>query len=72
MKMYIASDGWPFYQQKDGTLTDTPNARDCDLSYDSLDQLLSFDEDTREATLDERKRWAKVRYEHNNSFGKVK
>ena len=72
MKMYIGSDGWPFYQQEDGTLTDTPNACDCDLTYDSLDQLLSYDEDAREATLEERKRWAKVRHQHNISFGKVK
>ena len=48
MKIYITSDGWSFYQQEDGTLTDTPNAEDCDLAYDSLDQLLSVDEDTKE------------------------
>lgn len=70
MKMYITSDGWSFYQQEDGTLTDTPNATDCDLSYDSLDQLLSFDEDTREATLDEQKRYAKIRGEQIRALQK--
>ena len=64
MTMYITSDNWPFYLQPNGTLTDTPNATGCDLAYDSLDQLLYWDEDTREATLDERKHYAKVRYQN--------
>ena len=64
MKMYITSDGWSFYLQSDGTLTDTPDATDCDLAYDSLGQLLYWDEDTREATLDERKQYAKIRYQN--------
>ena len=50
MTMYITSDGWPFYLQPDGTLTDTFDPADCDLAWDSLDQLLEWDEDTREVT----------------------
>ena len=68
MTMYITSDNWPFYLQSDGTLTDTPNATSCDLVYDSLDQLLAWDEDTREATLAERKHYAKTRYENRKAL----
>ena len=57
MTMYITSDNWPFYLQYDGTLTDTPNPTDCDLAYDSLDQLLYWDEDARLATLEEYNRY---------------
>jgi len=53
MKLYIASDGWPFFLQADGKLTDTINPSDCDLGWDCLQDLLDWDEDTREATLEE-------------------
>ena len=53
MKLYIASDGWPFYLQEDGTLTDTPNPQQSDLGWDNLLDLIEWDEDTRLATVDE-------------------
>ena len=39
MKLYIASDGWPFYLQDDGTLTDTPNANQSDLGWNTVEEL---------------------------------
>ena len=71
MKMYITSDAWPFYVQTDGSLTDTPNPHESDLGFNSLQQLLSWDEDAREATLQERKNYAKVRYEHKQCLGEI-
>ena len=71
MKMYILSDGWPAYQQPDGTLTDTPSVTGFDLSWDSLDQIKQWDEDVREATLEERKHYAQVRYNHRVWIGEV-
>jgi len=53
MKLYIASDGWPFYLQDDGTLTDTPNPNQSDLGWNTLDELMAWDEDTRLATDEE-------------------
>lgn len=53
MKLYIASDGWPFYLQEDGTLTDTPNPLQSDLGWNTLKDLTDWDEDTRLATVEE-------------------
>lgn len=53
MKMYILSDGWPAYLQADGTLTDTPNPKECDLSWDNLKQIKEWDDDVRLATPQE-------------------
>ena len=53
MKLYIASDGWPFYLQEDGTLTDTPNPTNADLGWDSLKQLTDWDDGVRLATHEE-------------------
>ena len=53
LKLYIASDGWPFYLQEDGTMTDTPNPLQSDLGWDSLKDLTDWDEDTRLATEQE-------------------
>ena len=64
MKMYILSDGWPAYLHSDGTLTDTPNRTGSDLGWDSFDQILQWDDGVREATLEERKSYARVRYQH--------
>ena len=57
LKLYIASDGWPFYLQEDGTLTDTPNPLQADLGWDSLKDLTDWDEDTRLATDEEFEQW---------------
>lgn len=64
MKMYILSDGWPAYLHADGTLTDCPNKNQSDLGWDSLDQILQWDDGIREATLAERKEYARIRHEH--------
>lgn len=53
MKLYIASDGWPFYLQDDGTLTDTPNPNQSDLGWNTLEELTEWDEDVRLATEQE-------------------
>ena len=68
MKMYVASDSWPFYLQPDGSLTDTPDPKDADLGFDSLDQLLYHDDGAREATLEERKHAAKLRHIAREAF----
>ena len=62
MKMYITSDLWPFYEQPDGRLTDDPDPDKSDLGWDSVGQMMEWDEDAREATLEERKWAARCRY----------
>tara|TARA_R100000951_G_C2640524_1_gene180796 strand:- start:1663 stop:1956 length:294 start_codon:yes stop_codon:yes gene_type:complete len=49
--LYITSDGYPFWQQPDGTLCDAPNPKDSDLSYNSLDQFFYFDPDSRKGSV---------------------
>jgi hypothetical protein len=71
MKMYILSDGWPAYLHADGSLTDTPNKTGSDLGWDSLDQIKQWDEDVREATLAERKEYARIRHNHRVWIGEV-
>ena len=68
MKMYVMSDSWPFYLQPDGTLTDTPDPKDADLGFDSLEDLLEWDDEAREATLEERKHAAKLRQIAREAF----
>ena len=62
MKMYITSDSWPFYEQRDGSLTDTPDPAESDLGWDNVKQMMEWDENAREATLEERKWAARCRY----------
>ena len=64
MKMYILSDGWPAYLHDDGTLTDTPNKTGSDLGWNCLDEIIKWDDSIREATLAERKHYARIRYLH--------
>ena len=45
--LFVTSDGYPFYLQLDGTLTDTPNKLDCSMTYEGLTQLFEADPDTR-------------------------
>jgi len=47
MKVYQTSDGYKFYVQSNGVVTDTPKIDDCDLMFDNVDQLLLCDEDTK-------------------------
>ncbi len=49
--LYITSDGYPFWVQKDGTMYDAPNPKDSDLSYNSLDQFFYFDPDSRKGSV---------------------
>ena len=53
MKLYIASDGWPFYLQEDGTLTDTPNPNQSDLGWNTFEELMEWDDGVRLATDEE-------------------
>ena len=68
MKMYLTSDGWPFYLQPDGSLTDTPDPNNCDLGYDNIEQMFAWDDEAREATLTERKHAARIRYQHKKGI----
>jgi len=45
--LFVTSDNYPFYLQLDGTLTDTPNVKDCSMTYEGLTQLFEADPDTR-------------------------
>ena len=44
MKMYITSDSWPFYEQRDGSLTDDPDPDKSDLGWDNVNQMMEWDE----------------------------
>ena len=59
-KLYVLSDGWPAYQYTDGSLGDMPNKTDADLTWDNLDQIMSWDEDTVEATQAQRDYYAEL------------
>ena len=50
MKLYVTSDGWPFYTQPDGNLTDTPDPDNYDLGYNSYAEMMYWDDETREGT----------------------
>lgn len=39
------SDGYHWYEQPDGSITDTPNPEDADLGWESFEQLKDFAED---------------------------
>ena len=59
-KLYVLSDGWPAYQYADGTLGDMPNKTDADLTWDSLDQIMLWDDETVEATQAQRDYYAEL------------
>jgi hypothetical protein len=50
MKVYQTSDGYKFYVQSNGVVTDTPNIDDCDLMFDSVEELFYTDPNTKEVT----------------------
>ncbi len=39
MRTFQTEDGYKFYEQPDGNLTDTQDPADADLTYNSLDEL---------------------------------
>ena len=45
--LFVTSDGYPFYLQLDGSLTDTPIAKDCSMTYEGLTKLFEADSDIR-------------------------
>ena len=45
MKIYRTSDGYRFYLQEDGSLTDSINIEDSDMIYPSLEDLFEDEED---------------------------
>lgn len=47
--LYILSDGWPAFLYEDGTLGDTPVKEDADLQWDSLEQIMQWDDETVKA-----------------------
>tara|TARA_R110001599_G_scaffold136144_1_gene314496 strand:- start:38 stop:244 length:207 start_codon:yes stop_codon:yes gene_type:complete len=47
--LYILSDGWPAFLYEDGTLGDTPVKEDADLQWDSLEQIMQWDNETVKA-----------------------
>tara|TARA_R110000787_G_scaffold91462_1_gene192812 strand:- start:150 stop:422 length:273 start_codon:yes stop_codon:yes gene_type:complete len=50
-ELHIASDGWPFYVQEDGTASDTPNPKHADLIFDNIAQLYAFDDGVLRGTI---------------------
>ena len=48
MNVYKTSDGYTFYQQSSGVLTDTPDIDDCDMMYPDLQTLMFVDPDTEQ------------------------
>jgi hypothetical protein len=62
-KLYVLSDGWPAYQYADGTLGDMPNKTDADLTWNSLDDIMLWDDETVEATQAQRDYYAKMAIE---------
>ena len=65
MKLYVLSDGWPAYLHADGTLTDSPDKSASDLGWDSLEQILAWDPDTREGTQEDWDYYENIRKRHN-------
>ena len=64
LDLHIASDGWPFYVQPDGTASDTPDPTVADLVFESIDELYAFDTDVRRGTISDHARLAQVRIDH--------
>ena len=63
--LFITSDSWPFWQQPDGTLCDTPNPKDSDLTFDSLDHLYNIDDETVFGSVSDHARLASDRIDHD-------
>ena len=65
LELWIASDGWPFFVQPDGSLTDTIDPSKCDLGWDSLTQFLEWDEDARLGSDDDYQKYFDLQEEHD-------
>ena len=65
LELWIASDGWPFFVQPDGSLTDTIDPSKCDLGWDSLTQFLEWDEDARLGNDDDYQKYFDLQKEYD-------
>ena len=65
LELWIASDGWPFFVQPNGELTDTVDPSKCDLGWDSLTQFLEWDEDARLGNDDDYKKYFDLQKEYD-------
>tara|TARA_Y100000114_G_scaffold100677_1_gene93788 strand:+ start:89 stop:460 length:372 start_codon:yes stop_codon:yes gene_type:complete len=52
MNIYKTSDGYMFYEQANGTLTDTIDVNECDMMYSDLQTLMRVDPDTKKVSDD--------------------
>jgi len=52
MNIYKTSDGYTFYEQANGTLTDTIDVNECDMMYSDLQTLMNVDPDTKKVSDD--------------------
>ena len=52
MNIYKTSDGYTFYEQPNGTLTDTIDVNDCDMMYSDLQTLMRVDPKTQKVSED--------------------
>ena len=52
MNIYKTSDGYMFYEQANGTLTDTIDVNECDMMYSDLETLMRVDPDTKKVSDD--------------------
>ena len=50
MNIYKTSDGYMFYEQANGTLTDTIDVNECDMMYSDLETLMRVDPDTKKVS----------------------
>ena len=65
LELWVASDGWPFFVQPDGSLTDTIAPSKCDLGWDSLTQFLEWDEDARLGSADDSQKYFDLQKEYD-------
>ena len=65
LELWVASDGWPFFVQPDGSLTDTIDPSKCDLGWDSLTQFLEWDEDARLGNDDDYQKYFDLQKEYD-------
>ena len=65
LELWIASDGWPFFVQPDGSLTDTIDPSKCDLGWGSLTQFLEWDEDARLGSDDDYQKYFDLQKEYD-------
>ena len=63
-ELHIASDGWPFYVQEDGTASDTPDPKNADLIFDNIAQLYAFDDGVLRGTISHHAELAQQRIDH--------